>query len=168
MIKIGDYSYCPANDIDCYEETLLSIGKFCSIGSGLTVISGQHPPVEYPKCVSQYPFKEQWNLDYFPSKMDGIVIVQNDVWISTNVTLLDGVYIPNGCVIGANTVVATRADIHPYSILVGNPAKVAKLRFDPDVIEKLEKIQWWDWPEEKVKEAVPYMKDIDTFIAKYG
>jgi acetyltransferase-like isoleucine patch superfamily enzyme len=167
MIVKGEHSYCADwHEIECYELTRLYIGKFCSIGSGLKIMSGQHPQVEHPLAVSQYPFKEQMNLDYFPCKMDGEVHIGNDVWIGTNVTILDGVTIGDGATIGAHAVVSK--DVHPYTVVVGNPAEERKYKFLAEQIEKLLEIKWWDWDINKIKEAVPLMKDINKFIERYG
>lgn len=74
--------------------------------------------------------------------------VGNDVWIGQNVTVLPGVHIGDGAIIGANSVVAS--DIPPYCIAAGNPCRVIKKRFDDELISHLEKIQWWDWSDEKI------------------
>ena len=74
--------------------------------------------------------------------------VGNDVWIGYNATLLPGVQIGDGCVVGARSVV-TR-DYPPYSIIAGNPARLIRPRFAEDVIGELLRIAWWDWPADKV------------------
>lgn len=62
----------------------------------------------------------------------GDVVVEEDVWIGVNVTLLAGTSIGRGAIIGACSVVTN--DIPPYSIAVGNPAKVIKLKWTIDEI----------------------------------
>ena len=54
------------------------------------------------------------------------VIIEDDVWLGYNVVVLPGVRIGVGSVIGAGSVVTS--NIPPYSIAVGNPAKVIKKR----------------------------------------
>lgn len=67
------------------------------------------------------------------------VVVEEDVWIGANVTLLPGSYIGRGSNIGANSVV--RSKIPPYSVVMGNPAKIVGFCFSPDeVIEHEKKI----------------------------
>ena len=69
-------------------------------------------------------------------------IVGNDVWIGDNSVVVRGINIGNGAIIGASAVV-TR-DVPPYAIVVGNPARALRYRFDPEVIEELLALEWWD------------------------
>ena len=72
----------------------------------------------------------------------------NDVWIGQNVTVLPGVHIGDGAIIGANSVVAK--DIPAYHIAAGNPCKIIRKRFDDELIDYLLKLKWWDWSAEKI------------------
>ena len=67
----------------------------------------------------------------------------NDVWVGDNVCILEGVEIADGCVIGAGSIV-TRSVTAPYSIVMGNPARVIKMRFNEETIQRLMKSQWWN------------------------
>ena len=58
--------------------------------------------------------------------MSTYVIIEDDVWIGSRVTILPGVTIGEGSVIGASAVVAK--SVPPYSVVVGNPAKIVKTR----------------------------------------
>lgn len=145
MIKFGEYTH--EVPIKVFKRVDVTFGKFCSIASGLKIISGQHPIVEHPELVSQYPFKEEFGWDYPASKMDGKVIVGNDVWIGEDVTILEGVTIGDGAIVGAGSVVAK--DVPPYATVVGNPARIVKVR-QPSV-------RWWDFP---LKEIKDYMENL--------
>ena len=80
------------------------------------------------------------------------MIIGNDVWIGDRATILSGVRIGDGAVIGAGSVVTK--DVEPYSIVAGNPARPKRTRFDEETIKKLLEIKWWDWPVEKINDNV--------------
>lgn len=76
------------------------------------------------------------------------LVIGSDVWVGYRATILGPATIGHGAVVGAGAVVAS--DIPPYAIVAGNPARVLRMRFPPEVIERLLRIAWWDWPEERV------------------
>jgi acetyltransferase-like isoleucine patch superfamily enzyme len=117
--------------------------------------------------ITTYPFSEllKDRMDYKGHpRSKGNVIIGNDVWIGREAMILSGVTIGNGAVIGARSVVAKH--VTPYSIIAGNPAKHLKWRFDESLIERLQTIAWWDWPHDKVLDALPLLlsNKIEEFI----
>lgn len=141
------------------------IGKFCSIAAGVTImVGGEHRP----DWVTTYPFSYVWpvaaDIPGHP-KTKGDVVIGNDVWVGREAFILSGVTIGHGAVVGARAVVAK--DVPPYAIVVGNPARVIRYRFDPEIIQKLLEISWWDWSDEELAQAMPYMlsNEIEKFIA---
>lgn len=164
MINAGKHTFIP-DDVQCYKDIVLSFGNFCSIASGLKIISGQHPPIKYPKAVAQFPFKENWDAEYYPSKTDGKVSIGHDVWIGEDVTILEGSIIGSGVIVGAKSVV--RGAIPPYTIIWGNPAKIRRYRFTKEQVGKLLEIAWWDQDDKEIYQMIPDMKEVNMFIAKY-
>lgn len=75
-------------------------------------------------------------------------MIGNGVRIGQNVTVLPGVHIGDGAIIGAGSVVAK--DIPPYTIAAGNPCRIIRKRFDDELIEYLLALKWWDWDAEKI------------------
>ena len=162
-ILVGDYSYYEDEDgAERFEEHVthhypflgdrLIIGKFCAIARGITFIMNG---ANHRMCsITTYPFNLMGNgwekatpaLEDLPFKGD--TVVGNDVWIGQNVTVLPGVHIGDGAIIAANSVVAR--NIPAYHIAGGNPCKSIRARFDQELIDYLLKLQWWNWPAEKI------------------
>jgi acetyltransferase-like isoleucine patch superfamily enzyme len=163
------YSYNPSTHtysvgpitIHFSEEANLVIGKYCSIAACLTILLGGNHRSDW---ISTYPFghvpDSDWGVvpkNHLTTKGD--VIIGNDVWIGYDVTILSGIHIGSGAVIAAKSVV-TR-DVKAYSITAGNPAKHKIYRFSADVRRELLNMQWWNWPDEKVRQAIPLLQSND-------
>lgn len=149
--SIGAYSYLSPHSSLVYS----SVGKFCSIGPNSSIGLGHHT---LNHLSTSSIFTERHNgtghswtdkQDVYPYKK---VTVGNDVWIGSRVMVVGGVTIGDGAVLAAGAVV-TR-DVPPYAVVGGVPAKVIKYRFSEDVIEYLEKLEWWNLPEEKLKNCI--------------
>lgn len=148
-VQLGDYSYFAKNA----QVANTTIGKFCSIGPNFCCGLGIHPtngisthPIFYRGKVAEYKH----------------VTIGNDVFIGANVTVLDGVTIGDGAVIGAGSVVSK--DIPPYAVAVGCPIEIKRYRMTEKQIAAMERIQWWNWDEEKLKDIKAMFNDIDGFI----
>lgn len=154
--EIGEYTYgVPTVCLGLpFYNGKLRIGKFCSIASGVTI----HPYVgRRTDLMTTYPFPaipDEWGQTEH-LKVEAIitaekpdVVIGNDVWIGYGATILSGVEIGDGAIIGAMSVVTK--NVEPYSIVAGNPARLIRKRFDEETIRKLLEIRWWDWPAEKI------------------
>ena len=135
----------------------LKIGKFCSIACGAKFLfnSANHTM----KSLSTYTFPiffEEWNLDVknITSAWDnkGDIIIGNDVWIGYEAVILSGVKIGDGAVIGTRAVVTK--DVPPYTIVGGIPGKPIRKRFSEEAISQLQRIQWWNWPADKIRRSI--------------
>ncbi|MBS6677225.1 MAG: CatB-related O-acetyltransferase [Clostridiales bacterium] len=149
----------------------LIIGKFCSIACGAKFLfnSGNHKMAS----LSTYTFPlffEEWDLEKenVAQAWDqkGDIIIDNDVWIGYEAVILSGVTIGDGAVIGCRAVVTK--DIPPYTIVGGVPAKPIRKRFDEETIKELQKIKWWDWPEEKIAGKIPAIQAGDLEELREG
>ena len=130
----------------------LIIGKFCAIGRGVEfVMNGANHRMD---GVSTYPFHIMgggWEASApTPGELPykGDTVLGNDVWLGQNVTVLPGVHIGSGAIIGLNSVVS--CDIPAYAVAAGNPCRVVRMRFDAETVDYLLALQWWDWPPEKI------------------
>ena len=164
-VQIGKYSYVARNSF--ISETI--IGKFCSIGPNFMCGRGLHPVNGISTSPMFYSTVKQNGITL--SSTDKIVerktiVIGNDVFIGANVTVLDGVIIGDGAVIGAGAVVSK--DIPAYAIAVGCPIQIIKYRFNDEQIEKLLKLNWWDFAEQDLADVEKYFFDIDEFIKKYS
>jgi len=126
-----------------------TVGNFSAIGQGTESGLGQHP-LNYLSTQSIFyknnKFRNDWvkqiDLPALP------IQIGNDVWIGKHSTILDGVSVGNGAVVAARAVVTK--DVPPYAIVGGVPAKIIKYRFSQEIIERLLKIQWWNFPDQKI------------------
>ena len=85
----------------------------------------------------------------------GDIIIDNDVWIGYEAVIMAGVHIGDGVVIAALAVVTK--DVPPYTIVGGTSARKIRMRFEEETIAKLQQIQWWNWPVEKIRQSLPYI-----------
>jgi len=159
--EISDCSYVGDNSF--INKTI--IGKFCSIGPGVKMGMGTHPveifvsssPYFYaPKDFKNFSLADK---TYFAEHK--ITSIGSDVWIGANVIIVDGVNIGHGAVIAAGAVVT--ADVLPYSIVGGVPAKKIKNRFSDEDIEFLLKSEWWNRDMGWLKENFKTFHDIENF-----
>ena len=99
-----------------------------------------------------------------PERSKGDVRIGSDVWIGAEATVLSGVTIGDGAVIGARAVVAR--DVPPYGIVVGNPARLVRLRFSEDLVGELLAIRWWDFDDARILELLPLLNSsrIEEFV----
>ena len=173
-IVVGEYTYYDDPDgAENFEKHVthhydfigdkLIIGKFCAIARGIEFIMNG---ANHRMCsATTYPFnimgggweKSTPKLEDLPLKGD--TVVGNDVWIGQNVTVLPGVHIGDGAIIGANSVVTK--DVPPYCIVGGNPARFIRKRFDEETIEFLLNLKWWDWSAEKITENLDILCNSD-------
>lgn len=135
----------------------LYVGNFCSIGNNLNVYLGGHHNY---KWMTTYPFGIKYGHLTSVNGVgcvyhNGDVVIENDVWIGINCTIMSGVTIANGAVVAANSHVVK--DVEPYSIVGGNPAKHIKYRFSKNIIDKLLEIKWRDFDDDKLNKILPIL-----------
>lgn len=139
--EFGAYSYVAPHT----ELNYVVVGRYCSIGPHCRLFGSAHPT----KWLSSHPFTHQ-NIfksfvDYEPElDFEGygkFTRIGHDVWIGTNAVILHGVKIGHGAVIGAGAVVAK--DVPDYAVVVGNPGRVVKYRFDEALVARMLKLEWW-------------------------
>jgi len=165
----GTYFDRNVNIISWSDEYRIKLGKYNSIGRDCNFfLHANHRP-DWITTSSQLLGPVTGEIADMHMAMGhptckGDIIVENDVWIGANSTIMSGVRICNGSIVAAGSVVTK--DVLPFSIVAGNPAKHVKQRFTDDQIESLQSIAWWDWDELKIRDNAMLMwsDDITKFI----
>jgi len=99
-------------------------------------------------------------------KITGRSRIGNDVWLGRNVIVTNYANIGNDAVAGAGTVITQ--DVPDYAIVVGAPARIIRYRYSPEEIQSLNKIAWWDWPDDDIRERYDDLYlPVKEFIRKY-
>jgi virginiamycin A acetyltransferase len=174
LIEVGDFSYyddargpehfvgrCLRYHFDFIGDRLI-IGRYVAIATGVQfVMNGANHPMD---GFSTFPFDMIGFTDTTRPRLDtlksrGDMIIGNDVWLGREAVILPGVRIGDGAIVGTRAVVSR--DVPPYSVVVGNPARVVRRRFDDETIEALLDIAWWDWPAEAVAAHVEAIRGAD-------
>lgn len=146
-VEIGAHSYGDAFVPGLFAPSVI-VGKYVSVGKGVRVVTQNHP-IDH---LSTHP--------YFYEKALGVIdrdilvpattVIGNDVWIGHNALILPGCNrIGHGAIVGAGSVVTK--PVPDYAIAAGNPAKVIRYRFPPDMIEALLKNPWWEAPLDSIR-----------------
>lgn len=177
--QIGKHTYDNGAIVYRWTNAPLQIGKFCSIANGVKFIvdeafHGAPSITSYPLVNNLY--KTNTNLNSGKTKKEFLdqieqkagITIGNDVWIGMGAYIMPGVKIGNGVTIAANSVVTGKSDIPDYSIIGGVPAKVIKIKYDNQTVEELNKICWWEWDTETIKDRIEdFYKDQKAFLEKY-
>lgn len=165
--KVGEHCWLAHGSIFCYSElgsmSYLStrskafsskVGRFSSISWNVSIGPANHDykrvcshAMLYAKRFGMIESIEERYYDQYAKE----TVIGNDVWIGCNAVIMRGVHVGNGAVIGANAVITK--DVPPYSI-VGGVNHILKQRFEREIVEMLEDIQWWNYPIEKIKQSI--------------
>ncbi|WP_372841675.1 CatB-related O-acetyltransferase [Phaeovulum sp.] len=167
-ITVGDYTYY--NDFEPVEDYAariapylypgapeqLVIGKFCQIAHGVRFLAAANHPMDgfstYPFSMFDHSLMGHYATMFQPRPA---TLVGHDVWIGQDARIMPGVTIGNGAIIGAGAVVAR--DVPAWSIVVGNPGRVLRRRFEDSVIALLDRLEWWDLPLDEIRALVPVL-----------
>lgn len=170
-VSVGDYSYIQ-NDCDLM---FTDVGKFTSIASSVRVNPSNHP--WWRPTLHHFTYRPgKYGLGESSQSLDDVVFewraedkvsIGHDVWIGHGAIILPGVTIGNGSIVGAGSVVTK--DVEPYTIVVGNPAKRLRPRFDdPAIAQRLEALAWWEWQDSQIAQALPlFQKSAAEFLAVF-
>lgn len=164
-IEVGDYSYYDDPDdplafernavLYAFGPERLIIGRYCAIASGVRFLlpganHADRGPSTFPFGIFGPPWAER-TMDLVTSAQSrGDTVIGNDVWIGYQALVLPGVTVGHGAVVAAASVVA--ADVAPYTVVAGNPARSVRRRYEQEDVTRLLRAGWWDWPVELITE----------------
>lgn len=137
-VYFGMYSYMVSGLVRSHTE----VGRYCAIGRYVTIGAGEHN-IDALSIGGPLSLRAHRTLSKRAAgRPDRRVVVEHDVWIGDKVTILAGITIHTGAVIGSNAVV-TR-DVSPYTIVAGVPARPVRMRFKAEIAERLLASRWWE------------------------
>jgi virginiamycin A acetyltransferase len=131
------------------------IGRYCSIAKDVQIGLLRHPTdwlTSAALAFMPFPAFEEPLMDADPMWQRTLPVqpfedefatttIGNDVWIGNGACIREGISVGDGAIIGAMTMVTK--DVPPYAIVVGNPGRVIRMRFDDATIERMLAVQWW-------------------------
>lgn len=173
-LEVGKYTYY-GRDMSLGVWTpgeRIIIGKYCSIADEVVILTGGEHRTD---LASTYPLdmaaawmggNSEWLYSTRTYQTTRNTTIGNDVWIGLGAMILGGVSLGSGAVVASGSVVFS--DVPPYAIVAGNPAKVLRHRFSNKTVERLLRIAWWDWPDEKVLANVEWFyRPITEFVEHF-
>lgn len=161
--SIDRYTYVGKNATICNTK----IGSFCSIADNCIISPGKHPIDRVSSSPLFYSKRNIFNESFIDVNFEEYdnTTIGNDVWIGSHSFIKGGVKIGHGAIIGAYSIVTK--DVEPYSIVVGNPAKEIRKRFNKEEISYLLEIKWWNFNKSKLKKSSEYFdspKNLISFV----
>ena len=184
--KEGRYTKCGKYSTGCLTDHWLveSVGAFCSFAVGVDVVSNHaidyistHPFLYHNSKINEVMPDDYDDYNGFPGHLDGVqphgivrklrrITIGNDVWLGKNVTITNGANIGNGVIAGAGAVITK--DVPDYAIVGGVPAKIIRYRYSQEQIDALNRIKWWDWTDDEIRERYDdFYLPIEQFVEKY-
>lgn len=166
-IEVGEYSYYDDPDdplaferdavLYAFGPERLIIGRYCAIASKVRFLlpganHADRGPSTFPFGIFGHSWSERTSDLGLAAPSRGDTVIGHDVWLGYGALVLPGVTVGHGAVVAAASVVA--ADVEPYTVVAGNPARVVRRRFDDESVAQLLRAAWWDWPVPVVTEHV--------------
>ncbi len=164
-IEVGDYTYYddPLGPERFEEHNVLYhfdfvgdrlvIGRYCALAANTRfIMNGANHDLRgfstFPFAVFGGAWRDSFDPQSLAAGFRGDTVVGNDVWFGMDTTVMPGVTVGDGAIVAAGAMVS--ADVPPYAVVAGNPARIVRMRFDAATVERLLAIAWWHWPVDKV------------------
>ena len=167
-VAVGDFSYFERHS----EAIYTTVGRFCAIAANSRINALEHPIERITQHKLSYRPNEyfRWagvDQEFRARRRAKAVSIGHDVWVGHGAVVMPGIAIGNGAVVGANAVVTS--DVGAFEIVAGVPARRLRMRFAAGVAERVARLAWWDWPLDRLSEAIPDMQrlSIEAFLDRW-
>ena len=142
----------------------IEVGAFCSIGPDVRILAGS---AHVMTRATTFPLNALLFDPAGGNAVDaidkGTTVIGSDVWIGLGATILSGVIVGDGAVVGAQAVVSK--SVPPYAVVAGNPAQIVRYRFESEIRRRLLPLCWWEWDDEEIRALKPwFMADVESFL----
>ncbi len=164
-----DYAYC-----DRFADVAnTTVGKFANIAAFTRIGPTDHPY----RNAAQHHFLYRSSY-YFDGEEDDPVFFEHrasrrsslgaDCWIGHGAIIKPEITVGVGAIVASGAVVTK--DVSPFMIVAGVPAQPVRLRFDQSVADRLLALAWWEWPHEKLREALEDFRRLraEEFLERYN
>jgi acetyltransferase-like isoleucine patch superfamily enzyme len=146
------------------EGARIVVGAFCAIDNEARIHGGGEHVL---KRAASFPLNamlfDRGKRNAIDDRETGPTVIGNDVWIGKGATVLTGLTVGDGAVVGTRAVVTK--SVPPYAIVVGNPARILRYRFDGAIRERLLALRWWEWSDDEIRARRQwFMGDVESFL----
>lgn len=167
--EFHDYAYC-----DRYADVAnTTVGKFANLAAFTRIGPTDHPMDRASLHHFHYRSSLYWDdapddAAFFARRASRRTVLGHDCWIGHGAVVRPDVTIGIGAVVAAGAVV-TR-DVAPYLIVACVPAVPLRKRFADDVADRMQALAWWDWPHDKLRQALEDFRALPAaaFLERYG
>lgn len=164
-----DYAYCDRlSDI-----ANTTVGKFANIAAMTRIGPTDHPMDHASLHHFLYRSSYYWDdvaddAGFMAHRASRRTVIGPDTWLGHGAVVKPEVTIGAGAVIASGAVVTK--DVAPYMIVAGVPAQPLRARFSPAIAERLMALAWWDWPHERLREALTDFRQLpaEAFLERHG
>ena len=166
--SFGDYAYCDR----LADIANTSVGKFANIAALTRIGPTDHPWQNAAQHHFLYRSSYYWDdvpddAAFFAHRASRRTELGADCWIGHGAIIKPEVTVGAGAIVAAGAVVTK--DVAPFLIVAGVPAQPIRARFADDVIERLLRLAWWDWPHERLRTALSDFRTLKAaaFLDRY-
>lgn len=155
-VEVGIHTYGGCFNKEFNVGGTVKIGRYCSFAQDIRYFGANHPI--HSAILSPYFYNSKWGGYSVKDVERNQLTVGNDVWVGYGTIITSSChFIGNGSIIGAGSIVTK--DVKPYSIVVGSPAKLLKMRFDEDVCSALEESNWYNLEPDEIMQYYSFLND---------